>query len=90
MNTLWRYTGELFYSDEVDAELTANGILPSMESLEIEWKKTVDEVFAEATLTIPESPWKFEGGRKGQHSEHLGYILTELQYMQRAYPGMEW
>ena len=90
LNTLWRYTGELFYSDEVDAELTANGILPSMESLEIEWKKTVDEVFAEATLTIPESPWKFEGGRKGQHSEHLGYILTELQYMQRAYPGMEW
>lgn len=90
LNTLWRYTAELFYADEVDAELTANGVLPSMDGLEAEWKKTVDEVFAEATLEIPQNPWKFEGGRKGMHSEHLGYILSELQYMQRAYPGMEW
>lgn len=90
LNTLWRYTSELFYADEVDVELTASGVLPSMVGLEAEWKKTVDEVFGEATLSIPEKPWKFEGGRKGQHSEHLGYILTELQYMQRAYPGMEW
>lgn len=90
LNTLWRYTSELFYADEVDAELIANGTIPSMDGLEAEWKKTVDEVFAEATLEIPEKPWKFEGGRKGMHSEHLGYILSELQYMQRAYPGMEW
>lgn len=90
LNTLWRYTSELFYTDEVDAELIANGTIPSMDGLEAEWKKTVDEVFAEATLEIPEKPWKFEGGRKGMHSEHLGYILSELQYMQRAYPGMEW
>jgi len=90
LNTLWRYTAELFYADEVDAELTASGVLPSMDGLEAEWKKTVDEVLGEATLEIPQNPWKFEGGRKGQHSEHLGYILAELQYMQRAYPGMEW
>ena len=90
LNTLWRYTSELFYADEVDAELIANGTIPSMDGLESDWKKTVDEVFAEATLEIPEKPWKFEGGRKGMHSEHLGYILSELQYMQRAYPGMEW
>lgn len=90
LNTLWRYTSELFYTDEVDAELIANGTIPSMDGLETEWKKTVDEVFAEATLEIPEKPWKFEGGRIGMHSEHLGYILSELQYMQRAYPGMEW
>lgn len=90
LNTLWRYTSELFYADEVDAELIASGTIPSMDGLEAEWKKTVDEVFAEATLEIPEKPWKFEGGRKGMHSEHLGYILSELQYMQRAYPGMEW
>lgn len=90
LNTLWRYTSELFYADEVDAELIANGTIPSMDGLESDWKKTVDEVFAEATLEIPEKPWKFEGGRKGMHSEYLGYILSELQYMQRAYPGMEW
>lgn len=90
LDTLWRYTGELFFKNEVDAELTASGVLPDLSGLEAQWKKTVDEVFAMATLSIPESPWKFEGGRVGKHSEHLGYILTELQYMQRAYPNMEW
>jgi ring-1,2-phenylacetyl-CoA epoxidase subunit PaaC len=90
LDTMWRYTGELFYKDAVDAELTASGVLPEMSGLEAQWKKTVDEVFAMATLEIPESPWKFEGGRIGKHSEHLGYILAELQYMQRAYPNMEW
>ncbi|MEJ6617522.1 MAG: phenylacetate-CoA oxygenase subunit PaaC [Crocinitomicaceae bacterium] len=90
LDTMWRYTGELFYKDAVDAELTVSGVLPDMSGLEAQWKKTVDEVFAMATLEIPESPWKFEGGRIGKHSEHLGYILAELQYMQRAYPNMEW
>ncbi len=90
LDTMWRYTGELFYKDTVDAELTVSGVLPDMSGLEAQWKKTVDEVFAMATLEIPESPWKFEGGRIGKHSEHLGYILAELQYMQRAYPNMEW
>lgn len=90
LNTLWRYTSEIFYSDEVDQELIDKGIIPSMDGLETEWKNTVDEVFAEATLEIPTNNWKHEGGRKGMHSEHLGYILAELQFMQRAYPGMEW
>lgn len=90
LNTLWRYTAEIFYSDEADQELIEKGIIPSLDGLEAEWKKTVDEVFAEATLEIPTNNWKHEGGRKGMHSEHLGYILAELQYMQRAYPGMEW
>jgi ring-1,2-phenylacetyl-CoA epoxidase subunit PaaC len=58
--------------------------------IEAEWKSTVDAVFKEATLTIPQNNWKQSGGRKGMHSEHLGYILAELQYMQRAYPNMQW
>ena len=90
LDNLWRYTGELFYSDDVDKELIAAGEIPSMDGLEMEWRQTVNEVFDEATLKIPESDWQFDGGRKGMHSEHLGYILTELQYMQRAYPGLEW
>ena len=48
------------------------------------------QVFDKATLTIPSTNWKYSGGRLGMHSEHLGYILTELQFMQRAYPGMQW
>lgn len=90
LDTLWRYTGELFFKNEVDQELTASGVLPDLSAVESAWKKTVDEVFELATLTIPENAWKFEGGRIGKHSEHLGYILAELQYMQRAYPNMEW
>ena len=90
VNSLWRYTSELFYHDEVDESLILGGIIPSMEGLEGQWRDTVDNVFSQACLEIPKNDWKYEGGRKGLHSEYLGYILAELQYMQRAYPGLEW
>ena len=90
LNNLWRYTDELFFTDDVDAELRSKGIIFSSEELKASWKKMVDAVLSQATLTIPDNGWQHEGGRKGLHSEHLGYILVELQYMQRAYPGMEW
>jgi ring-1,2-phenylacetyl-CoA epoxidase subunit PaaC len=50
----------------------------------------VKQVFQQANLTIPTDVWSFKGGRTGVHTEHMGYLLTEMQYMQRAYPGMEW
>ena len=90
LNNLWRYTDELFFFNEVDADLQAKGIVFSLEELKASWSKSVKEVLSQATLTIPDNGWQYEGGRKGLHSEHLGYLLTELQYMQRAYPGMEW
>lgn len=90
LNTLWRYTNELFFTDEVDAELVEKGIVPSLQEIQNEWNAIVSAVLNEATLTIPTNNWKQEGGRKGLHSEHLGYILAELQYMQRAYPNMQW
>lgn len=90
LNTLWRYTNELFFTDEVDNELVEKGIVPSLQEIQNEWNATVTAVLTEATLTIPTNNWKQEGGRKGLHSEHLGYILAELQYMQRAYPNMQW
>lgn len=90
LNTLWRYTNELFFTDEVDTELVDKGIVPSLQEIQNEWNATVTAVLTEATLTIPTNNWKQEGGRKGLHSEHLGYILAELQYMQRAYPNMQW
>ena len=90
LDELWRYANELMFTDEVDAELTKSGILPDLSDLKDTWMDYVMAVFEEATLVIPENNWTFEGGRKGLHSEHLGFILTELQYMQRAYPGLEW
>jgi ring-1,2-phenylacetyl-CoA epoxidase subunit PaaC len=90
LNNLWRYTDELFFTNEVDADLRSKGVVFSSEELKATWSETVKEVLAQATLSIPDNGWQHDGGRRGLHSEHLGYILAELQYMQRAYPGMEW
>ena len=90
LDSLYRYTDELFYSDEVQKSMESAGIAPNMDDIRSEWNKTVDVVLTEATLKIPDNQWKFEGGRRGMHSEHLGYILADMQYMQRAYPGLEW
>jgi ring-1,2-phenylacetyl-CoA epoxidase subunit PaaC len=90
LDTLWRYSSELFYTDDVDNTLLAEGVIFDIDEVRNEWTKNVHAVLNEATLTIPDNGWTQEGGRKGRHSEHLGYILSELQYMQRAYPNMEW
>ena len=90
LDNLWRYSDEIFMTDAVDDELTKSGILPDLTDLRSIWNQTVNSVFTEATISIPTNNWKFEGGRKGRHSEHMGYILSDLQYMQRAYPNLEW
>jgi ring-1,2-phenylacetyl-CoA epoxidase subunit PaaC len=82
---LWRYTGEMFvpasYENEMGIDVT---------SLKYEWSKKVKTVFDDAALPVPANVFMQEGGKQGRHTEHLGYILAELQYMQRAYPGCEW
>lgn len=90
LNTLWRYTAELFFEDEIETSLRAQGILPNLDHLKVEWNETIKTVLERATLTIPENGWEQVGGRVGRHSEHLGFLLAEMQYMQRAYPGMKW
>jgi ring-1,2-phenylacetyl-CoA epoxidase subunit PaaC len=85
VNELWRYTGELFVPAPYEKAL---GIDPG--SMQSDWMKKVSEVFEEATLQVPEKTFMQTGGKTGVHSEHLGYILTELQYVQRTYPGCEW
>jgi ring-1,2-phenylacetyl-CoA epoxidase subunit PaaC len=90
LNDLYRYTDELFYSDDLQKMMEEKGVAPKMEEIRKEWQETVDFVLNEATLKTPENNWKFEGGRRGLHSEHLGFILAEMQYMQRSYPNMEW
>jgi ring-1,2-phenylacetyl-CoA epoxidase subunit PaaC len=90
LDVLWRYSSELFYSDEVEIELTEKGILPDLSGIRSEWEATVNSVFQQATIAIPSNNWKFEGGRLGRHSEHFGHLLSELQYMQRAFPNSQW
>ncbi|MCO5258705.1 MAG: phenylacetate-CoA oxygenase subunit PaaC [Crocinitomicaceae bacterium] len=90
LDTLWRYTDELFYEDETDKALEAAGIIPSISKIKEEWEKTVNNVLTEATLTLPTNGWSYGKGRAGLHSENLGYILAEMQYLQRAYPGAKW
>lgn len=90
LNSLWRYADELFFMDEVDQELITQGIAVDLEALRPQWTDRITEVLAASTLQLPEHDWKQSGGRIGRHSEHFGYLLAEMQYMQRAYPGMEW
>lgn len=90
LDLLWRYTDELFFETADEVILVASGTVPSMNDIKTQWSKTVQSVLEEATLVIPTNNWQFEGGRRGIHSEHLGFLLADLQYMQRAYPNMKW
>jgi len=90
INALCPYTSELFEETEVEREMKEAGIGADLGKIRIEFDSFVSEVLAEATLTKPEPVWSKAEGKKGNHSEHLGFILAELQYMQRAYPNMNW
>lgn len=90
VNDLWMYTGELFEMDETDETLIKEGIAPNLNDIKVKWTSKVSEVLAEATVAKPEDGWMQTGSRKGRHSEHLGYILAEMQYLQRAYPDAKW
>lgn len=90
IDELWRYTGELFEVTEYELQTVNDGIGVDPSNLKGSWMNKVKEVFADAALDLPEKTFMQTGGKTGKHTEHLGYILTELQYMQRAYPGCEW
>ncbi len=90
LDALWSYTGEMFTSDAIDTAMAEAGIAPDAASLKAEWKETVEAVLDEATLTLPESDFAHMGGLTGRHSEHLGHMLAEMQFLQRAYPGATW
>lgn len=85
IDELWRYTGELFTPADYENE---SGV--DFDKIREEWNKNVSELFSEATIRIPEKIFYQTGGKAGKHTEHMGYILTELQYLQRTYPGAEW
>lgn len=87
---LWPYLGELKEETTVEEEMKKAGVGPDLAQLNQPLSQLTQEILKEATLHIPEVPQHQTGGKHGNHSEHMGYILTELQYMQRTYPNMEW
>ena len=87
---LWRFTAELFASDAVDAQAAASGIGPQWGELREDWQADMAQILDEARLHMPADSPFLSTGKSGVHSEHMGFILTELQYLQRAVPGGVW
>jgi ring-1,2-phenylacetyl-CoA epoxidase subunit PaaC len=90
IDDLWAFTGEMFETDDSERALIDAGIAIDATALQVKWLKTVSDVVGEATLALPRSDWMQQGGRSGRHSEHLGHLLSELQSMQRTFPGGKW
>jgi ring-1,2-phenylacetyl-CoA epoxidase subunit PaaC len=91
VDELWTYTGEVFIYDDIDQAMVEQGVAPAPEALRAAFLQHVSEVFAEATLTMPSPDAYMQcGGKQGRHTERLGFVLAEMQFLQRAYPGVEW
>ena len=90
VDDLWRYTGELFLTDDVDRAAAASGLGVDPSTLEKAWSDTVRDVLERAGLTIPETSYMQRGGRTGRHTEHLGRLLSEMQILARSHPGASW
>jgi len=90
LNDLWMFSGELIQPDDLDWKMTKAGIGADLEKIAPLYQKRLHSIFKQATLHIPENDWMQSGGKTGRHTEHLGYILADLQFVVRAYPGAEW
>ena len=90
LDARWAFTGELFTPSPADAAMLQAGIAPDLSQLQPLWQQRIAQVIAEAGLQLPKGSWMQQGGKEGRHSEQLGYLLAEMQFMQRAYPNMEW
>jgi len=90
IDELWMYTGELFEAASYELQAASYEIGINLASIKSKWEEKVKEIFNEATLPYPGKVFMQTGGKEGRHTEHLGYILAELQFMQRAYPNSEW
>lgn len=90
VNSLWTYTDELFHQTDADIAMIDTGAAVDVTKLKDTYYSKINDVLDRATIEIPESKWFQKGGKNGVHTEHLGYLLADMQYMQRTYPGMEW
>lgn len=90
LQQLWPFTGELFTPDAVDAWAENAGLAPDLAHLQAQWNEVVTAALTEATLDRPEDGWMQSGGKAGRHSEHMGYLLAEMQSLARKHPGVTW
>ena len=90
VDNLWRYTGELFLADALEIDLSEQEIAVDPRTLQAEWQATVHTALLDSGLQIPQEAAFRSGGKQGLHSEHLGRMLAEMQYLQRSYPGQQW
>ena len=90
VDSLWGYTHEMFEMDDTEKLLAERGIGVDITSLRDEWHRQVSSILTEATLSVPEDGWAVRGGRIGYHTENLGHLLTEMQFVHRSYPGCQW
>lgn len=90
INDLWPYTGEMYTADDLDRRVAASGLGADLDEIAKYWKQNVAGVLAQAGLSLPESGWMQTGGKKGVHSEHLGFVLAEMQHLPRMYPDAQW
>lgn len=90
LEELWAYTPELFEADGVEDRMVADGIAPELATIEESWNREVKVTLKLATVDVPIRLWEAAGGREGLHTEHMGRLLAEMQFLQRAYPGLEW
>ena len=90
LNDAWRFTGEMFAGDEIDQAIQDGIDGPDLEAIRALWRKDVERVVSEATLSLPNDDWMASGGKQGRHTEQLGYLLAEMQYLQRSFPGATW
>jgi ring-1,2-phenylacetyl-CoA epoxidase subunit PaaC len=90
LDWMWRFADEMFVMDEIDQQLLQSGVSVDKAALRPAWDERIAHVLKEAALETPSPRRATLGGRKGRHSEHLGHLLTEMQFLQRAYPGATW
>lgn len=90
LDECWRFTGELFLGDDVDAAMREAGIAPDLDALQARWRERIEQVVHHATLRLPDSGYMQRGGRTGIHTEHMGVMLAEMQSVARAFPGATW
>lgn len=90
IDDLWGYVPEMFEMDELEQELASAGIGVDATALKENWESTVRATLKEATLTEPAGDWSVRGGRQGIHTEAMGHMLSDMQFVQRAYPGQQW